>query len=287
MNKQIETRKALIITLTTVVITLAALFILTNISLRNQLKDERLHSESILSEKLLLDKSIAELKLDMAALKGKNVQLDRVLAQTSINLKNEEAEVRRLLSEKVSLADLKKKVAELEALRTQLNSDVAVLSAKANLYLSENDALNKKLMALQQEKDNLADDNAILKAMVADNYRIEAVKGKHEKITLNARKTDKLVVSFDLPAEINDNISFKVLTPSGQEYSSTDHPLTSMIIIDNSQNMVASIDNKVIGFNPRRVEMIFKPEQKLQRGIYRFNVYNDDNYLGSTQLRLK
>ncbi len=287
MNYRIETKKAIMITLLTVIVTIATLFILSNVSLKKQLRDEQIRSEAILSEKLLLDKSIAEIKADMASLKGKNHQLDKILAQTSTKLANKEAEVRRLLSERVSLAELKQKVSELETLRAQLNNEIAALAAKSNLLLTENEVLNNKLAMLQQQNTKLDSDNTILKAMVADNYRIEAVKGRNDKLTSVARRTDKLIVSFDLPGDVNDNISFKVLTPAGEEFSSTNHPYASIILIDNTNNYIASIDEKTMAFNPKRVEMIFKPEHRLQRGIYRFNVYNEDNYLGSTQLRLK
>ena len=236
MNYRIETKKAVLITLLTVIVTIAALFVLSNVSLKKQLRNEQIRSESILSEKLLLDKNIAEIKADMASLKGKNYRLDKVLAQTSTKLINKEAELRRLLSERVSLAELKKKVSELEAIRIQLNNEIAALTAKSTMLLTENDVMNNKLAKLQHENNQLDSDNAILKAMVADNYRIEAVKGRHEKLTLIARKTDKLIVSFDLPSDVNDNISFKVLTPSGEEFSSTDYPSASLIIIDNTNN---------------------------------------------------
>ncbi len=39
--------------------------------------------------------------------------------------------------------------------------------------------------------------------------------------------------------------------------------------------------------NTKRAELIYKADQKLTRGIYRFNVYNGKKYMGSMQLRLK
>jgi hypothetical protein len=287
MNTRIETRKAIIMTLMSVIITIAALFLISHVSLKKQLREEKINSEAILSEKLLLEKQMIGLKTDLTSLKGKNSQLDKLLSATSNKLSSKEAEVKRFLSERVSLSELKKKVAELEAIRVQLNSEIASLAAKSNLLLTENDVLNNKLTSLQQEKERVDNDNAVLKAMVADNYLIEAVKGRNNKLTLIARKTDKLVVSFDLPVEIDDNVSFKVITPTGEEFSSNNNSAASIIIIDNASNYLASADNRMLAFNPRRVEMIFKPEHKLEKGIYRFNVYNNNNYLGSTQLKLK
>jgi hypothetical protein len=55
------------------------------------------------------------------------------------------------------------------------------------------------------------------------------------------------------------------------------------------ENLMASLSGgagETITFS-KRAELVYKPEQKLSRGIYRFQVYDGDNYMGSVQLKLK
>jgi len=186
------------------------------------------------------------------------------------------------------ISNLQKKIAELEALKEQLNKDLANANITIARLKNENEQVNEQMSLLEKENEVLTNDNTILMAMVADNYRIEALRGKRDKPTINARRTNKLMVSFDIPASIGNGIYFRIKTPEGQEISSKTDLLTSMRIIDNDDDLLVSASQKLVGEpGSKRVEMEYKPLKKLAKGVYKFNVYNDEKYLGSTQLRLK
>ena len=242
----------------------------------------------MLSEKLKLDQSIKELKDDMSAMAGINVRLDKLLGEANRKLQNKEAEIKRLIAENATVSELRAQVRELELLREQLTTDIANLNINLAQLNNDNACLNELLTRTKNENELLAFDNTILKAMVADNYRIEALKGRHEKLTINARKTDKLLVSFDLPSDVGRNLYFKVNTPQGEEFSSKTDLSAIINIVENNDRLLASANSDAGGsIGTKRVEMIYKPNKKLTKGVYRFNVYNDNSYLGSTQLRLK
>jgi DNA repair exonuclease SbcCD ATPase subunit len=269
-------------------LTLSVAFFVVNTSLKRQLGDQKIKSEKLLSEKLKLDKSIKELRIDMSALTGKNAKLDKLLTEANKKLQNKEAEIKRLVAENATVGELRAQVRELELLREQLNKDIAGLNLSITQLSDANASLNEFLARAKNENEILAIDNTILKAMVADNYRIEALRGKHEKLTINARKTDKLLVSFDLPSDVGKNLYFKVKTPQGDEFSSKNDLSAIINIVENNDGLLASASSDVIGsIGTKRVEMIYKPNKKLTKGVYRFNVYNENSYLGSTQLRLK
>jgi peptidoglycan hydrolase CwlO-like protein len=269
-------------------LTLSVAFFVVNTSLKRQLGDQKIKSEKLLSEKLKLDKSIKELIIDMSALTGKNAKLDKLLTEANKKLQKKEAEIKRLVAENATVGELRAQVRELELLREQLNKDIAGLNVSITQLSDANASLNEFLARAKNENEILATDNTILKAMVADNYRIEALRGKHEKLTINARKTDKLLVSFDLPSDVGKNLYFKVKTPQGDEFSSKTDLSAIINIVENNDGLLASASSDVIGsIGTKRVEMIYKPNKKLTKGVYRFNVYNENSYLGSTQLRLK
>jgi hypothetical protein len=157
------------------------------------------------------------------------------------------------------------------------------------LAMEENSKLNEKIASSTRANSNLADDNAILKSMVSDNYRTEAFRGRNEKLTVNARRTNKLQVSFDLPGQVTGNdIYFRIITPEGMEFSSNKDLAATIEIIENNDDLLASADPDAgaVAVN-RRAEMSFRPQKKLTEGVYRFNLYNGDRFLGSTQLRLR
>jgi chromosome segregation ATPase len=272
----------------TALIILSVSFFIINASLKNQLGDQKIKSEKLLSEKLKLDQSIKELKADMSAMAGKNARLDKLLGEANKKLQKKEAEIKRLIADNATVGELRAQVRELELLREQLTRDIANLNINIAQLSDDNARLNELLARAKNENELLAFDNTILKAMVADNYRIEALKGKHEKLTINARKTDKLLVSFDLPSDVGRNLYFKVNTPQGEEFSSKTDLSAIINIVENNDRLLASANSDAgSSIGTKRVEMIYKPNKKLTKGVYRFNVYNDNSYLGSTQLRLK
>ena len=286
-NNDKKTRIAITAALAALLILSASFFII-NASLKKQLGDQKIKSEKLLSEKLKLDQSIKELKDDMSAMAGINVRLDKLLGEANRKLQNKEAEIKRLIAENATVSELRAQVRELELLREQLTTDIANLNINLAQLNNDNACLNELLTRTKNENELLAFDNTILKAMVADNYRIEALKGRHEKLTINARKTDKLLVSFDLPSDVGRNLYFKVNTPQGEEFSSKTDLSAIINIVENNDRLLASANSDAGGsIGTKRVEMIYKPNKKLTKGVYRFNVYNDNSYLGSTQLRLK
>ena len=189
-NNDKKTRIAITAALAALLILSASFFII-NASLKKQLGDQKIKSEKLLSEKLKLDQSIKELKDDMSAMAGINVRLDKLLGEANRKLQNKEAEIKRLIAENTTVSELRAQVRELELLREQLTTDIANLNINLAQLNNDNACLNELLTRTKNENELLAFDNTILKAMVADNYRIEALKGRHEKLTINARKTDK------------------------------------------------------------------------------------------------
>jgi len=288
MKTQITKTQTVLITVTAAALILSVIIFYSNRSLKDQLQKEKIRSETLLSEKLNLEKSIDKFKKDLASLQGKNAQLDKIVRETSDQLTKKESEIRKLMAENASLADLKKKNEELEVLRKQLEEQIASLNMNMDQLIAENKKYSEQLASMKTENASLATHNALLEAMLADNYRIEALKGRHDKLTVAARRTNKLMVSFDIPAEVGKDLYFKILTPDGQELSSRNDESVIMKFYDENKNLMASLTGTAAGNqNAKRAELIYKPVNKLTKGIYKFNVYNGKEYMGSIQVRLK
>ena len=289
MKTQSERNKIIMLAALGVAITLSVFLLLSHGSVKSKLEKEKIKSETLLSEKLKLDKSIQTFRSELLNLGKNNVQLEKVLEDTKKQLTSKEMEINRLMKDNATVKELRKKNSELEDLKARLNKQLSEMNTSIAELQKENDKLNTKLTSIQNQNEALALNNAILKAMVSDNNRIEALKGKNDKLTISARRTDKLLLSFDLSLDMGKDIYFKVVVPEGNEYSSKTDPSANVRISESKEKLMASLSGgSSSDINLKHVEMEYKPSKKLSKGLYKFHVYNsDDNYIGTTQLRLR
>jgi hypothetical protein len=272
---------------------LSGVLFVNNRSLKNDLKQERLTSEALLSEKLMIEKSLAKSKQDLLLTQTANARLDKRLAEITSEIEEKEARLLKLTSDNNSLRRSASRVKDLEATIEKLNSDLASLNDRLAALRSESDKhrltsheLQSQLDALGREKEMITTANAILRAMAGNNFRVEAVRGRNEKLTVNARRTQKLVYTFDLPGDIASNLSFTIKTPDNNKFTSSGSHAATIVVTENSNNFFAS--TSMLGkTGTKSVEMIYKPEEKLSKGVYEFEVYNDTRYIGTTRLRLR
>lgn len=261
-----------------------------NRSLKKNLTKERLSSEALLSEKLLLDKSIEKINVELMDVKSRNTQLGSRLEEKAREIDEKMAEMRKLMNENSTLRGFRSKARELEALTTKLNESISELNGMLEnerlQFASEKQLLNDKVSALQKENGQLYATNTILSAMAGNNHRVEALRGKNDRLTVRARRTHKLVFSFELPATIGDNIEFKLNCPEGKVFDSKDNQHASIQVINNNRNFYASISD-IPAVETKTIEMVYLPEEKLTKGNYEFQVYNNGRYIGSSKFRLR
>jgi DNA repair exonuclease SbcCD ATPase subunit len=279
--------KSAVLTLIVLLLILSGLFIaVKNIGQKN-LATERLNSETLISEKLKLDKNIAQLKNALKQSIASNDQLNSQFNELQKQLGAKENEINQLSnSNKLNSKIIKDKNSEIENLKNQFNNEIEKLNLVIKEDQIENKTLNHQIEALESEKARLANDNAILEAMAANNYLTEAQKKRNAKITVLARRTNALLVSFDLPYNNTENIYFTINTPEGEEISSKNNSSANVISVPN-KNLTASLNGTGQTSVTFRTELKYTPDKKLKRGIYKFNIYNNDKYLGSSQIKLR
>jgi prefoldin subunit 5 len=288
MKTQFNKKQITLITAATAFMILSGTVYYFNRSLKKDLNQEKIRSEALFSEKLNLEKSLEGLKNDLTVLKGRNAELDRIVEETSTQLARKESEIIQLRADNASLTDVRRKNEELQALRRKLEEDIRNLNLNMEQLIAENSRISKQMETVTDEKEFLAVQNALLEAMLADNYRVEALRGKKDKLTVAARWTNRLMVSFDVPVEIGEELNFRIVTPDGMELSSRDNESASINFYNQNNNLLASLEStSSMSQDTKRAELIYRPDHKLARGIYRFNVYNGTEYMGSMQLRLK
>ena len=289
MKTKITKNQSALVVLAMLAVIFSGMFFISHSVQKSKLKREKIRTETLLSEKLELEKNREISQKELAALKSKHASLVNKMKETTALLSTRENEIKKLAAESATARELKKKNAELEALRHQMEADIDSLVMNMDRLMQEQLLAQKQLEAMKSSNDFLSLKNAMLEGMLSDNYRVEALKGKNEKLTIAARKANTLVSSFDVPAGMGEAIHFKVITPEETEISSLDNRFASVKIHEYEENLMASISGGTTEPNTfsKRAELIYKPHQKLSRGIYRFMVYDGDNYMGSVQLKLR
>ncbi len=259
---------------------------LKNISLKKDLKASRIQAESLVAENLSLSKTSAKLNKDIKTLEGQNKLLNENLASTNQKIIKKEAEISRLKAQSANAALLAKKVKELEQLKAEQEKQIQLLNKNVKDLDAKNSELSDMLDELKSKNMVLTQNIQILKAMEGNNYRTEALRGKAEKVTVIAARAKKLVVNVDVPSDAVQSIKFKLKTPSGKEIlSGTDKNAT--VNVPKTQAAAPGIKLNDETMSMSKVELVYVPEKKLEKGLYTIDIMNKDQYAGTTQIRLR
>lgn len=256
-----------------------------NKSLTRDLNDEKIKNERTLSEKLKLQKEIDEFKNQLASLSGKNADLDNTLEQTRKKLNEKEKEINKIMRESGDAKKLKRQVAELNELKKDFEKQVYSLNEAVKNITLQKDAI---IASLQEENMQLTENLSILSSMTADNYMVEASKRNifgNEKLTAVAKRTRKMTMSFSMPENVVDKISFKITGPDGITIDGKDKAI-SFRVINEDDGLTACSSNDEIKVS-KRIEMTYEPKQKLTRGVYKIEMLNRDKYIGSCNVKLR
>jgi len=256
-----------------------------NSSLQSTLEQEKLRSEALLSEKLLLEKDVAKVKDHLTSLRGINAGLDEVVKAAEAKLAAREQELGKLRKQNASVPQLRKQREELMKMQHDLEQELLAVRSTLTAMQHENHALSQTIAQLQEQNSMLNRD--LNRAMIAslDRFQIQTVKGKKERLTVRARKTDKLIAAFEVPASLT-NLTFRIIDEEGKALSSNQGTIVSRLI-PSEKNLVASTQEGQLVDAVQKVEMEYLPKKRLQSGVYTVEILNDNLYVGSVNVKLR
>lgn len=282
-----NTKVAAAVVITLLVISLVGMVMLYNSNgeLQGNLNTEKLKGESILSQKLMLEKDLAKFKSQIESLNGTNSKLDRELALTSARLAAKEAEFKKVQNESMSLKQLKKQHMELLALQKEWENSMASMKDKLQSLENEKNDMSKAIASLEERNKILSDD--LLKSQLAflDYSQLETLK-KNNKLTASSRNTKKLKATFEVPSNLKE-ISFKITDPSGKVLTEKEGTIASRIVTDTKNYTASAASYAETAKNLKQMEMIYLTNNKLKPGTYKIQVLSENLYVSSMQVRLK
>jgi len=256
-----------------------------NSALETNLEHEKLRSEALLSEKLLLEKDMEKIRGQLASLKGINLELDDVVKKTEARMASRESEFQRIKKQNSSLVQVKKQREELLRLQTDLENQLATLRASYADLENRNMSLSSTIALLQEQNTLLAND--LNRAMFAavDHTQVQAVKGKKERLTVKAKRTEKLIADFEVPASLK-SIGFRIVDQNGNVLTDKQGAIVSSTRISD-ENIIASTAGNSGGSGLQKVHMEYIPKVKMSSGIYTVEILNDNLYVGSLNVKLR
>ena len=271
---------------------LALIFSVTLIFQKNSLKKslvlEQSHGATLLAQKHALQKEVEIYTMEVSRLKGKNKELDASLAESINKLNNAQDELNRLIRENSDKKLILKKLKEVEALKDELEGKLVALNAMLDELNNEKLALNNTITTLQNENFEMSANMQMMQAVMANNFLIETLKGKKDKLTVTAKRAGKIKVTFEIPVAIQEQVHFKIVKPDGAVMESKNDKNFTVITQNASTGLMASSSSASgTAVKTKRVNLIYKPDTKLRPGIYTIEVYNNDTYLGASQIKLK
>ncbi len=249
-----------------------------------KLNDERLRSETFLSEKLAFEKENVRLEGDMNALIDSIFLLD-------IRSKQIEARLADALSSNVNNKKNSQKIGQLEAqlqssnaVRQELEKRLSGIGLELATSLSSRITLEDSIARLHKRLEELSLRYEALQHRAMDNVLVMPMK-KNGKLTLKSKQVKKLILNAEIPDVISD-LKIEIVAPDG----SIIMPSTDELTI--ASNNVVQAGNAfytapVKGLVQATAEITYTPKKRLKAGLYRIIVTNSGSIVGSLQVKLR
>ena len=287
-------------------------------------KSELNEAEQLKAE---LEKQYYEALSELEEMRGNNDELNAMIDQQKIELKDQKDKIARLIrngnSSKSDLAAARK---EMEQLRVQLNQYITentklkeekeqLTAANQELTMAKNTletevatqkTLNEELTTvratLMSQKEELETQNLSLseKVNVASVIKVSSVQGSGWKIRKNgkavskkrASSVDRLKVCFTAlsNAVVNEGVEkfyVRILNPKGETLAVEN--LGSGVISTTAEEDVRYTKSKEIDYSNQEVEacMLWEPNVPFEKGEYKVEIYNKGFLAGLGAFSLK
>ncbi len=265
----------------------AGIFYSNNETLSDLLNNEKALTERLASEKEQLMRDIDGFKGDIGKMKERNQQLDGLLADATGKLSQKEIALANMGKEN---KNIKKQLNDLQQIRENMNAEMETLKNTIQLLESENHKLAEANAGLKAEIQDLKD--KLKTSMVkANNFRVEVLRKKKDRLTVSARRTHVLTVTFDhnlsAMAFMGDQKVFMVVkSPEGVILTTDNTGKTKLMFDGASKEIQYSTVQSVKQDGASTLTFRFEPEEELKAGVYKVDVYTESAYLGSNQFRL-
>lgn len=261
-----------------------------NSLLDEDFKAEKVRTESLAAEKASLKGEMTKLKRELASFTTKNKELEKAIKDAQYKVVVKEAEIARMSKENASsIQKLRKENEAVKQIRQELLTQLEGMK-KSNAQLAAQVAeLNKTIAALRKENESLYA-KVGEKPLMAYNFRVETVKKRKDKISVKAKKINKVNISFDVNSskKLAGDLYIKLSSEKAGDMQGETLLAFEEIEEIPADELLASTETVLISTDEyKRYTVAFDPKEKMTEGVYYLRVYSGNNYLGSSQFKLR
>jgi len=254
--------------------------------IKADLLSEKNRSEALVTEKSQLEQEIAKFKQEIASLQGKSDAADKLLEEANAKLAASQRRINNLSRQSNESAEsLKKELADVQALKADLEQKYSALNLNYEQLVAQNNDLKSSLEAANAKLAQTVQENAMYDA---NNFQVSAFKGKTgERLTAKGCMARRLNITFDVPQSLTESVSFKVTTPDGTVAGPDDKALSWTFPSEFSE-LTASISPLSGVFEAAKpVKLTYAPGKRLKKGEYKIEVFSSSSPLGNCRITLK
>ncbi|PWT71017.1 MAG: hypothetical protein C5B59_18945 [Bacteroidetes bacterium] len=260
----------------------------------------------VTDEKGQLQKNFDDALVRLDSLTGTNNKLQGQLNERQTEIGKLKVEIRNILKkEKLSESERKK----AEDLIKELNDKISNLEQEVARLTTENQQLTADKTQLTQDKEKLTNDLQttttakqdlekkvdIASTLNASNIAITPVKDKkngQEKVTTNAKKVDKLVISFDVANRIaqtgQTDVYVCITGPDGKPISVPSLGSGTFTTREEGDKVyTAKVPVDIEAGKTKSVQFAWKQNTPFAKGDYKIEIYHNGFKIGEGTKELK
>ncbi len=254
-----------------------------------RIEEQQSQIATVTEEKSDVQKSFDASLARLDSMVTENNGLQSKLAERNDDINKAKAEIRTILNKSnASVAEL----AKAKQLISTLNTKISGMQQEMERLTATNQTLTKDLEASNTARQELTKEVDVASTLNASNITITPFKIKNngkEKQSSNAKKVDKLVVSFDVNNRIaktgTTDVFVVVIGPDGQAVNTGGGTFTTREEGDRSYS--AKVPVEIERAKQKHVEYSFVPGSSFQHGSYKIEIYQNGFKIGEGTRELK
>jgi hypothetical protein len=248
------------------------------------LNNERLRSETFLSEKLAFEKENVRLEGDINLLTDSIFLLDarKKLIESQLADALKSADKNRKNSQ--TIAQLEAQLKSSNAVRQELEKRLSDIAMELASALSSRNSLEDSIARLHASLEQLSSSYEALQHRAMDNVLVMPMK-KNGKLTVKSKRVKKFILNAEIPGVVND-LKIDIITPDGSIIVPASNELnvvSEYVTQTGNAFYVAPTTN----LPQVKAEITYTPKKKLKAGLYRIIVTNSGSIVGSLQVKLR
>lgn len=251
-----------------------------------ELLAERLQTKSLIASKELLQNDLIKAESSIQ----KKLESEKLLKEQTIALVSQinelETKIRKFASsdKRLTIAN-----GQLKNLRSELEEVRERYQIQQSKWENEKNSLNAKIAQLESNNSSLTEKLSKIKAPNADYFRIEALRGKKNKQTRKAKRTHKILVSFNLNEAIsaeNGNVYLSLKGPNNERIPSQNLEMLQLMKNEESIQVPVHAKAPLKHVSKGRQEVYLETSSKLKPGVYQADVFTENGHIGGAQIKL-